>query len=162
MKIPVQLFRLLAWSLLALLFGCIATKTTDSAIRTDKSDATAVAALQLYFKQNNSEQALELLRKAANQAPSRAEILWLQFALCAQVLDCNTAPIEAQLAKLDPANGAVRLGALARAQRDGDEEAAGVVFDSISRSQKFHMYWNSLISKLARATLAQGEKRPPA
>lgn len=160
MKIPVPLSRLLAWSSLAILCGCSATRTTDSAIRTEKSDATAAAALQLYFQKNSSAEALELLRTAAKQAPQRAEIWWLQFTLCAQVVDCNTAPIEAQLGKLDPTNGAVRLGALARAQRDGDEEAAGVVLDAISRSQKFQIYWNSLISKLSRATLVQGEKRP--
>jgi hypothetical protein len=160
MKIPVQPTRLLALFSLALLLGCSATKTTDSAVRIDAADATAAAALQLYFQKNDSAQALKLLEKATKQSPKRAEISWLHFALCAQVLECNTAPIEAQLGKLDPGNGAVRLGALARAQRDGDQEAAGVVLDSISRSQKFQIYWNSLISKLARAIVKQAGKRP--
>jgi hypothetical protein len=163
MKIPAQPTRFLApflaFSSFALLLGCSAAKTIDSAIQVDKSDQLAATALQLYFNKNSAAQALELLEKAAKQSPQRVEISWLHFALCAQVLDCNTAAIEAQLSKLDPGNGASRLGALARAQRDGDAAAAGVVLDSISRSQKFQMYWNSLISKLAQATVKQGEKR---
>jgi hypothetical protein len=168
MKIPVPptaflarlLAPLLALSSLVLLLGCSATKTTDSGIRIDAADASAAAALQLYFQKNDSAQALKLLQKATKQSPKRAEISWLHFTLCAQVLNCNTGPIEAELGKLDPGNGAVRLGALARAQRDGDEEAAAVVLDSISRSQKFQIYWNSLISKLARASVVQAGKRP--
>jgi hypothetical protein len=160
MKIPAQPTRLLTLFSFALLFGCSATKTTDSAIRVDPADATTAAALQLYFQKNDSAQALKLLEKATKQSPKRAEISWVHFTLCAQVLECSTAAIEAQLGKLDPGNGAVRLGALARAQRDGDQEAAGVVLDSISRSQKFQIYWNSLISKLARASVKQAGKRP--
>ena len=161
MKIPVQLVSFLAASCMLLLAGCGSPpKTPDSAVQIEKSDELAAAALQLYFKEKNTSQALKLLQKASKQAPRRAEILWLQFELCAQVTDCNTEVLEAQLLKLAPDNGAVQLGTLARAQRDGNNSAATAVLDSISRSPSFQVYWNTLLSKLSRATVIQVAKRP--
>jgi hypothetical protein len=158
--IPHRLTLLVMCCSLTLLVSCGTTKTTDTAVTFDKADVLAAKALELQFKQNKTARALELLAKAAKQAPGRAEILWLQFELCAQVLDCNTEQLEAQLLKLDPTNGAVLLGGLARAQRDGNATVAAAVLDSISRSQRIQIYWNSLFSKLTRATVAQAGDRP--
>jgi len=160
MKIPRRLTLLIVCSGLTLLLGCGATKTTDGAVSFDKADVLAATALQLHFQQQKTPQALELLRKAAKQAPQRADILWLQFELCAQTLDCNTEPLEAGLLALDPNNGAVQLGTLARAVRDGNEKVAATVLDSMSRSQRIQIYWTALFSKLARARVAQAGKRP--
>jgi hypothetical protein len=160
MKTPVRLVGLLLGSYL-LLSGCAGThKTPVSAVQVDKPDELAAAALQLYFRQKNTAQALKLLQKATKEAPQRAEIRWLQFQVCAQVLDCNTEVLEAELLKLAPNNGAVQLGALARAQREGNNTAAASVLDAISRSPSFQIYWNTLLSKLTRATLTQVGKRP--
>lgn len=162
MKTPVQLLRLVVCSSVLLLFGCGATKTTDSPVNpvtVDKSDELAAAAMQAYFKDRNPVQALKLAEKAAKRAPERAELWWLQFQLCAGVVDCNTAVAEDRLLALDPRNAAIQLGALARAQRDGDDAAGAKVLDTISRSPIFQIYWNTLISKLARASVARDRKR---
>jgi len=163
MKSPVQsvrhLFAVSGMALLLLAAGCSATKTTESAVKIGKADELALQGLQQFFKEKDAPGALKLLQKAVDSAPQRNDILWLYFELCAQVLDCSTEVTEARMQKLDPENGAVQLGALARAQREEDSEAETAVLEAISRSPIFKIYWNSLISKLARVA-AQDRKRP--
>ncbi len=150
-----------------LIVGCSATtasKTADNAAPVnkagpvDKADALAATALQLHFKDKATPQALKLLQKATKEAPLRPELLWLNFELCAQALDCSTEATERRLLELDPDNGALQLGALARALRDEDRATETAVLESISTSRTFQVYWNTLISKLASAA-SRSEKR---
>jgi hypothetical protein len=149
-------------ALLLLIAGCSATKTTDSiesTVKVGKADELATQALQQYFTTKNVPAALKLLQQAVKSAPQRIDMQWLYFELCAQVLDCSTEPTEARLLKLDPENGAVQLGVLARAQREQDVAAETEALEAISRSPVFKIYWNSLISKMARVA-ARDVKRP--
>ncbi len=95
--------------------------------------------------------ALLLVEGAAQRAPSRPDIVWLQIALCRMVPGCQPEPLEARLRRLDPGNGIVWLGPLAKAQQQKDVAAENEILDVMSRSQRFDIYWNSLAARIAVA-----------
>lgn len=96
-------------------------------------------------------QALPLAKAAFDQAPDRPDIAWLYVQLCSQVAGCQPESAEARLRRIDPKNGAAWLGALGRARRGNDVAAANEVLDAMSRSERFDIYWNALISRIAVA-----------
>lgn len=95
--------------------------------------------------------ALLLVEGAAQKAPDRPDIVWLQIALCRMVPGCQPEPLEARLRRLDPGNGIVWLGPLAKAQQQRDVAAENEILDVMSRSQRFDIYWNSLAAHIAVA-----------
>lgn len=96
----------------------------------------------------NGSQALAQIRKAAEAAPERPDIQWLHLRICIEMRGCESQPIETQLRKLDPQNGAVWLGPLARAQARGDTRAEEQILEVMSKASHFNIYWTRLIAKL--------------
>ncbi|WP_129641730.1 hypothetical protein [Peristeroidobacter agariperforans] len=116
----------------------------------DQMAATAVA-LWGASPVTNGSQALSQIQKAAQAAPERPEILWLHLRLCTEVPGCEPQPIEARLRKLDPDNGAVWIGPLARAQARGDARAEAQILDMMSQAADFNIYWTTTVARLTPA-----------
>ena len=114
-------------------------------------DQMAATALALWGTDasGNGSQALSQIQKAAKAAPERADIQWLHLRLCFEVPGCEPQPIETTLRKLDPANGAVWLGPLSRAQQRGDARAEQQILEMMAKAGKFDVYWTTLVARLA-------------
>jgi hypothetical protein len=112
-------------------------------------DVLLADAMRLQNQQHNTARALPLVKMAAEKAPDRADIAWLYSQLCAQEKGCQPDPTEARLRRLAPGNAAAWLGALSRARQRSDVAAENEILDAMSRSDRFDVYWNSLVSKIA-------------
>jgi hypothetical protein len=98
---------------------------------------------------NNTQQALALVKMAAEKEPDRVDIAWLHAQLCLETRGCEPEPLSAILRKLDPDNGTAWLSALARAQKQQDRAAEDQILEALSRSKHFNIYWNRLVSRVA-------------
>lgn len=127
------------------------------------ADSEAVAALRTWATGGRAEQALTLAKRAAERDPQRADLAWLQVRLCAETKGCEPEPLETRLRKLDPGNGVAWLGALARAQTRRDTRAAEQILEAMSRSERFDLYWTTLISRLSVAltNMASADSKDP-
>ncbi len=117
----------------------------------DDVDQIAASALALWGTNaaSNGSQALSQIRQAAKAAPTRADIQWLHLRLCIETPGCEPQAIETQLRKLDPTNGAVWLGPLARAQQRGDALAEEQILEVMTKAADFDVYWTSLVARLS-------------
>lgn len=139
--------------------GCGTTQSQRAAPQLDRSenfragpvDALVADAMRRHFAQHDTAQALQMLKVAASRSPERADIVWLYSQLCAQASGCTPEPLEAQLRKLDPGNGIAWLGALSRARAKADVPAETEILTAMSRSPRFDLYWNPLVSRLGLA-----------
>lgn len=139
--------------------GCGTTQPEGAAPRLNRSadfragpvDALVADAMRRHFAQRDTAQALQMLKVAASRSPDRADIAWLYSQLCVQASGCAPEPLEAQLRKLDPGNGIAWLGALGRARAKADVPAETAILTAMSRSPRFDLYWNPLVSKLGLA-----------
>lgn len=105
------------------------------------------------MRRQTVDQALPLVQAAAEKSPDRVDIVWLHAQLCSQVAGCESAPIEARLRKLDPGNAAAWIGPLARARAQRDTAAENEILEVMGRSERFDVYWNTLVSRLAVAAI---------
>jgi hypothetical protein len=152
----------LAMALPCAIVGCASpqseNKPAKSAEPERNADAFAAEALVTYQLQRDGARTLNLMAAAAKQAPNRADIAYLQVALCRLIDGCTPEPFEARLRKMDAGNAVVWIRALANAQRQRDVAVEAQVLDAIGRSERFDVYWNSLTSgiTLARAPGSTG------
>ena len=116
-----------------------------------QGDADSLAAAALIGVRVSPVRSLDLIARAAAQAPNRADLAWLDVSLCRAVSDCNPTPLEAQLRTIDPTNGAGWLGPLGRAVERNDGEERVRALSSLGRSERFNLYW---ISSIRQASLA--------
>lgn len=84
-----------------------------------RSDADSLAAAGVLTAQHNRSEGLALVSRAADAAPERADLVWLQLMLCQQAPSCDSEALEQRLRQLDPSNGAAWMGALSRAGSQG-------------------------------------------
>jgi hypothetical protein len=135
--------------------GCAApqhaSKPAAATTPAKNADAFAADALGTYQLQRDGARALTSIAAAVQQAPNRADIAYLQVALCRLIEGCGPEPFEARLRKLDAGNAVVWIRALASAQRQRDASVEAQVLDAIGRSERFDVYWNSLAAGIARA-----------
>jgi len=124
---------------------------TPGTLRATPADLLLADALRRQTVESNAEPALVLVEGAAQRAPERTDIAWLQVQLCLRVTGCQPEPLEARLRKLDPGNASAWVGALARARQGKDTAAENAILDVMSRAQRFDIYWNSLVSHLTIA-----------
>jgi hypothetical protein len=138
-----------------------ATSSSSSATRYD-ADALAAAALGTWATQRDASRALGLIRQATDLEPNRPDLAWLHIRLCMELPGCEPEPLEARLRKLDPANGVVWVGLLARAQARRDTRAEQSLLEAMSQAQHFNVYWTTLEWRLATAlALANKDASPP-
>lgn len=100
-------------------------------------------------RQANLANALPLVKSAYDKAPDLPDIAWLYAQICGSVQGCQPESAEARLRRLDPKNAASWLGALSRARKANDASAENEILDAMSRSERFDIYWNSLVSRTA-------------
>ena len=121
------------------------------------ADQLAAAALGTWATQRDASRALGLIRQATDLDPNRPDLAWLHIRLCMELPGCEPEPLEARLRKLDPANGVVWVGLLARAQARRDTRAEQSLLEAMTQAQHFNVYWTTLEWRLATA-LAHANK----
>jgi len=134
---------------------------TPATFKAAPEDLLLADALRRQTVESNAEPALVLVEAAAQQAPQRVDIAWLHVQLCMRVTGCQPEALEARLRQLDPGNASAWIGALERARQGKDAAAENAVLDAMSRSQRFDIYWNSLVAHLAIALNQTGAGGTP-
>lgn len=136
--------------------GCGTTqpeRNSAKSSRTQRAPGSAelllTSALLRQSVDKNTQQALALVKLAAEKEPSRVDIAWLHAQLCLETRGCEPEPLSAHLRKLDPDNGTAWLSALARAQKQQDRAAEDQILEALSRSKHFNIYWNGLVARVA-------------
>lgn len=117
----------------------------------NKADAAAAAALRIAAVDRDAGRALSAMRQAAASAPERADLARLSLQFCLNVPGCEAEPYESRLRKLDPGNGVVWLGPVARAQARRDVQAEQQILEALGQSERVDLYWNTLLWRLASA-----------
>jgi hypothetical protein len=157
-----SLIRPLVVALVLALIGCASPKPQDKPQNDGQpersADAYAAEALGTYQLQRDGRRTLNLMAAAVKQAPDRADIAYLQVALCRLIEGCQPEPFEARLRKLDAGNAIVWIRALADAQQRPDTVVETQILEAIGRSERLDVYWNSLVSgiTLARVSMTGG------
>jgi hypothetical protein len=113
------------------------------------ADELAASALTLWAGDGaRGSQALAQIQRAAQSAPQRPELLWMQTRICSDTPGCEPESIEAQLRKLDPDSGTVWLGPLGRAQARKDTRTEDQILDVMTKAAHFNVYWTTLVARL--------------
>src|SRR4051812_21189989 len=159
--------RILAWLALLLAAGCSSTPSHNppSHARVSKENPNywALAAVEAMQVKEDSSLALANIQRAGEAEPQSTDLAWLWVSLCLRAKGCAPEPLETRLRKLDPGNAAVWLAPLTRAQAQQDARSEVQILDMIGKSQRFDVYWNSLLWRLAqvRASAAPSAQRLP-
>jgi hypothetical protein len=120
-----------------------------------RSDADSLAAAGLLAAQRPD--GLSLVSRAADAAPERTDIVWLQIMLCQQVESCHSEPLERRLGELDPRNGAGWLATLMRAGAAKDDASINEALDGLARSERVDIYYTTLVARLSEAVYGSGQ-----
>jgi len=121
-------------------------RTIAALTSTADSDSLTAAGLLAYLK--HRQDSLSLLKRAAEQAPERADLTWVAIQACQRQPPCDPEPLEQHLHALDPTNGAAWLWALARAAQQHDDAGEQAALAAIARSARVDIYWTALVAKL--------------
>jgi hypothetical protein len=121
-------------------------------------DTLATEALAVYQLQRDGARTWTLISQAAQQAPQRADLAFLQARLCALIEGCQPEPYEARVRQLDPSNGAIWMRALSQAQRQRDTLVEAQIVEAIGRAERFDVYWNALGAAVGKARMAGGAR----
>jgi hypothetical protein len=121
--------------------------------RQQDADSLAAAALlnnkDLFGKERKDQRsAASLIARATAVAPERADLAWLQAAICQQTPSCDARPFEVRVRTLDPSNGVGWLGELARSWAANDEAGTNKALEAIAQSDRVDIYYTRLIAKL--------------
>jgi hypothetical protein len=153
-------------TLVAVLAGCGGTPArqgestsspaASSPVATTNADGLAAESLRVLQVERDPRRALDLIARASQAAPARPDLVWLHSRLCMEVKQCKAEPIEARLRELAPKNAAGWIGALQRAQAARDTAIEVQVLDSMSYADRFDVYWNELLWRLATAAVPSG------
>jgi hypothetical protein len=100
---------------------------------------------------------LPLLARAAQAAPERPELVWLQVETCQKLPPCDPEPMERRLRALDPSNGAGWMGTLGRANASQDSVGVDAALTALSQTDRVDIYWTTLIAHLSRAAAQTGK-----
>lgn len=166
--------RIWAFLCAALLAGCGSNPSSDRASDTratshsstqgtpsvGRADAI-VAALRASQVERDSGRALAHIERALAQEPEQKELVWLAARLCSDVPRCEPEKYESRLRKLDPGNGIVWMGPLARAQARNERTVELQILEALAREARFDVYWNSLLSQAAVALSKQADQPAP-
>lgn len=145
--------RLVGITLMLVLAACGSTpqppRESTRAKPAESADLLLADAVRRQQGRFDAVQALPMVKAALDKAPDRPDIAWLYVQLCTRVAGCQPEPAEARLRRLDSGNAVAWLGALDRARRGNDVTAANEILEAMSRSERFDIYWNTLISRIA-------------
>lgn len=145
--------RSLLWiSLSVALAGCVSKSernldsyrahvTEVTAALQAQGDADSLATAALLASSASVDRSQELMARAVDLAPGRADLAWLHIALCQPWSHCDTAPLEVRLRAIDPANGASWLGAVERAAASGNDPERAQAFAALAGAERVDFYW---------------------
>jgi hypothetical protein len=134
-----------------------AAPTASTRTPSGNADELAGDALQA-LAERDARTALATIARANLVAQNRPDLAWLHVRICALTAGCEPEPIDARFRKLAPDNGVVWLGPLARAQARQDKRVADQILETMSRAQRFDLYWTTLVWRLS---VARNAKSPP-
>ena len=123
----------------------------ELAARTDADSLAASALFEREVGGSVNAISLDLAARAVAAAPQRADLAFLQLQLCASAPECDTAPLEARLAQIDPDNGMAWTYALIRADHANLNAPWRAAREALARSQRINLYWNPIVSHLTVA-----------
>ncbi len=126
---------------------------TGAALITAGDPDSLQAAALLGVVADDPAQRLQLIQRAAAAAPARPDIAWWHLQLCSRVESCDPQPIAAHLRALDPGNGAAWSAALERSGKLKDAAALHAALEAISNAERFGVYWNQTIARVANAVI---------
>jgi len=135
---------------------------TPPGVAAGNPDQLAAAALGTWATQRDASRALGLIRQAGDLDPQRADLAWLQVRLCIELPGCEPETYEARLRTLDAKNGSLWLGVLGRAQTRRDTRAEQSLLEAMSQSERFDVYWTTLVWRLATALAQTNAANAPA
>jgi hypothetical protein len=114
------------------------------------ADSLAAAALltssDLFGK--DPKRASSLIARATAAAPDRADLAWLRARICEEAPPCDAQPFDLRVRALDPSNGAVWLGALARSWDAKDDAGTNEALSAIGQTDRVDVYYTGLVAKL--------------
>lgn len=146
-----------------LLQGCassvdrLSNKLSRSVItleRQQDADSLAAAALlsgtDIFYGKDHKDQkhAALLIARATATAPERADLAWLEAAMCEQTPSCDALPFEVRVRTLDASNGIGWSGALARSWAANDDVGTNKALRAIAQTDRVDIYYTRLIAKL--------------
>jgi hypothetical protein len=132
------------------------TSGSAAATREPSGNADELAGFALQALAEGDQQgALAAIARANLLAAKRPDLAWLHARICAVAAGCEREPVEARFRKLAPDNGVVWLGPLARAQARQDRRVEAEVLETMSRAQRFDLYWTALVWRLSTARHAR-------
>jgi hypothetical protein len=123
----------------------------DLAARGDADSLAASAVIESLISGFDSGAARELAARAANAAPERADLAFLQLQLCESAPTCDPLPLEKHLRLLDPANGITWIYALLRADREHRPQDWEAARTGLAQTQRVDLYWNHIVAHLSKA-----------
>ncbi len=126
----------------------------SAAATSGNPDELAGNALQA-LADGDPQRALAAIARANLIAPKRPDLAWLHARVCMLTPACEPEPVETRFRQLAADNGAVWLGPLARAQSRHDRRVEDQILEEMSRSQRFDLYWTSLVWRLSTARNAR-------
>jgi hypothetical protein len=126
--------------------------------RERNADSLAAAALVSgsYMFGKDPERAVSLIARATAAAPDRADLAWLQAAMCKRAPHCDARPFEVRLRTLDPSNGAGWLGEVDRAWSAKDNARTNEALKAIGLTDRVDIHYTTLIAKLTPKIAAAG------
>jgi hypothetical protein len=119
-----------------------------------RADADSLAASAVFARELAgpvADTSLTLAASAVATAPVRADLALLELQLCASTPDCDTAPLEARLAQLDPDNGMSFIYALIRADQANLNAPWRAARERLAQAPRITLYWNPIVSHLTAA-----------
>lgn len=126
--------------------------------QTTEADSLAAEALAAYHLQRDGARTLALIAAATNRAPNRADLAYLQLALCRAIEGCQPEPYETIVRKLEPSNAVVWMRALEQAQQRRETSVEAHVLEAMGRAETFDVHWNELVAAVTGARIALGAR----
>lgn len=128
----------------------------------ERGDAESLATAAMILETlNDRTAALEHVRRAAQAAPERADLAWLELNLCVETPSCSSGRPAERLAALDPQNGYAYLHELPTAPGAQAAEVTAALL-TISQAERFDIYWPQLAisthDALARSERADSQR----
>ncbi|HEY8537640.1 MAG TPA: hypothetical protein VIL28_02165 [Steroidobacteraceae bacterium] len=121
-----------------------------------EADGLAAEALAAYHLQRDGARTLNLIAAATNRAPQRADLAYLQLALCRAIEGCQPEPYETIVRKLEPANAVVWMRVLEQAQQQRETSVEAHILEAMGRAETFNVHWNELVAAITGARIALG------
>jgi hypothetical protein len=118
----------------------------------DPDSVTAAALLSVSLKDGGTR-SLNLIARAAAEAPDRADITWLHAQFCARQKSCNPDPVISHLRALDPKNGLAWIEPPSRRATTSAPTPSRARLAAVAHAERFDVYLNSIVAHTTTAII---------